>query len=166
MEQKKSKIWNEKPDLKIRKSIRSEYNLKEIFSFLKTKRLFNLIIYNKHLQELFKINLDDYKNISGKYKIGKKDGEGKIYTLFENILIFKGQYLNGKKNGNGKEYYENGEFKFEGEYLDGKRWNGKGEIYNEFDELEFEGEYLEGKRWEKQDIKNGLSLRHQITILL
>ena len=32
------------------------------------------------------------------------------------------EYLNGKRwNGKIKEYYRNGEFKFEGEYLNGKR---------------------------------------------
>ena len=30
-------------------------------------------------------------------------------------------YLNKKRNGKGKEYYENGELKFEGEYLNGEK---------------------------------------------
>ena len=41
----------------------------------------------------------------------------------------KGEYSNGTRNGKGKEYYSNGELKFEGEYLNGKRWNGKGKQY-------------------------------------
>ena len=32
--------------------------------------------------------------------------------------------LNGKSNGKGKEYYLNGKLKFEGKYLNGKKWNG------------------------------------------
>ena len=64
----------------------------------------------------------------------------------------------------GKEYYNNGKLRFEGEYLDHKKWNGKGydeqgniiyELINgngkgkEYDNsghLVFEGEYKKGKR--------------------
>ncbi len=38
----------------------------------------------------------------------------------------KGEYLNGRKSGKGKEYYENGNIKFEGEYLNGKKLEGIG----------------------------------------
>ena len=38
-------------------SIKSEYNIKEIFSFLSRKQIYNLIIYNKHLQKLVEINI-------------------------------------------------------------------------------------------------------------
>ena len=34
-------------------------------------------------------------------------------------LIFEGEYLNNKRHGKGKEYYDNGNQKFEGEYLNG-----------------------------------------------
>ena len=39
---------------------------------------------------------------------------------------YKGYYLNGERNGEGKEYnFENCDLrvKFEGEYLNEKRWN-------------------------------------------
>jgi len=144
-----SKIWEIKSDLKFVKSIKSDYNLKEIFLFLGRKRLFNLIIYNKHLQKALKINIEDYKKISGYYKIGEKDGRGKVYILDTNILVFGGEYLNGKRNGKGKEYdedeYANYKLKFEGEYLNGER-NGKGKEYDKYCYLVFEGEYLNGKR--------------------
>ena len=39
----------------------------------------------------------------------------------------KGEYLNGQKSG--KEYHNDGELKFEGEYLDEKNWNGKMKDY-------------------------------------
>ena len=63
-----------------------------------------------------------------------------------------------------KEYYDNGKLKFEGEYLNGKKWNGKGfninnekvyEIkngnelvkeYNNEGKIIFVGEYLNGER--------------------
>ena len=40
------------------------------------------------------------------------------------MLISEGEYLNGKRNGKGKEYYDNGDLKFEGEYLNGVQING------------------------------------------
>ena len=69
-----------------------------------------------------------------------------------------------ERNGKGKEYYDNGKLKYEGEYLNGKRWNGKGynmkgEVDFKIDEgngkgkeyknngkLIFEGEYLNGQK--------------------
>jgi antitoxin component YwqK of YwqJK toxin-antitoxin module len=152
-----------KSKLELERIIKSEKNLKEIFSFLGRKKLFNLIIYNKHLQNIFKINIEEYKSLSGKYKIGKKDGIGKVYKLNTNILISEGEYLNGERNGKGKEYYNNDKLKFEGEYLNGKKWNGNGYNINgnkEFeikegkgnikeydcdDKLIFEGQYLNGE---------------------
>ena len=42
-------------------SIKSYYNLMEIFSFLNTKQKLNIIIYNKQLQKKLRINIEDYK---------------------------------------------------------------------------------------------------------
>ena len=123
-----------------------------------------MIIYNKKLQKKFGVDIKDYQQISGRYKIGEKNGKGKEYIINTNILIFEGEYINRKRNGKGKEYYYDGILEFEGEYLNGKRWNGKG--YNKFgklefelkngngkikeyynnDTLKFEGDYLNGKR--------------------
>ena len=67
----------------------------------------------------------------------------------------------------GKEYYKNGVLKFEGEYINGKKWNGIGydtkdnkvyelkggkgfvKKYDDYGNLIFEGEYLDGKRLDK-----------------
>ena len=69
-----------------------------------------------------------------------------------------------EKNGKGKEYDSDGKSKFEGEFLNNKKYNGKGfdeytniiyelknggkviEYYNFYDELFFEGEYLNGEK--------------------
>ena len=126
--------------------IKSSYIKKEIFSLLDQKKILSMIIYNKKLQKLFAVNIEDYKKISGKYMEGEKNGEGKEYGLETNRLIFEGKYLNGKRNGKGKEYDYNGKLKFEGEYLNGER-NGKAIEYYDNDKLKFEGEYLNGKRW-------------------
>ena len=74
------------------------------------------------------------------------------------------EYIGKKKNGKAKEYYHNGKLKFDGKYLDDKKWNGKiynpkGKLefkiikgngkakeYNDDGKLIFEGEYLNGER--------------------
>ena len=114
-----------------------------MISFLNKKLKLNIIIYNKQLQKNFDVNIEIYKEIGGRYKIGKKNGKGRVNLLDTNILIFKGEYLNGKRNGKGKEYYDNGELKFEGEYLNGKIWNGK--LYNKYGENKFEIKEGKGK---------------------
>jgi len=132
------KINNIKSNLEFGKSIKSKYILEEIFSFLERKRIFKIIIYNKYLQHTYKINIKDYKKMSGKYKVGKKNGRGREFELYTNNLIFEGKYFKGKRDGKGKEYYDNGQLKFKGEYLKGKR-DGKGKEYYDNSQLKFEG---------------------------
>ena len=109
------------------------------------KKKLELIIYNKHLQNLFDINIEDYKKKSNKYRIIDKKGFGKEYKLNTKILLFEGKYINNKRNGIGDEYYESGEIKFKGNYLNGKR-NGEGKKYYENGKIKFDGEYLNGKK--------------------
>ena len=135
--------------------INSPYIIKEIFSFLDEKQKLNMIIYNKHLKNIYGVDIQTYKKISGKYKIGEKNGFAKEYILYKNKLIFQGEYLNGKKHGKGEEYYESGKYsnklKFEGEYLNGQR-HGKGKEYYKNEGLLFEGEYKSGKNGMGQDL--------------
>ena len=44
----------------------------------------------------------------------------------ENIMRMVCEYLDGEKNGKGREYHKNSKLRFEGEYLNDKKWNGKG----------------------------------------
>ena len=118
--------------------IKSKYLIQNIFSFVNQTRKFELVKYNKNLQNIFNINLIDYKNLSGKYIIYEGKRKVKEY-YFNGILIFEGEYLDGKRNGKGKEY-KFGKLEFEGEYLDGER-NGKGKEYYFNGNLRFEGEY-------------------------
>jgi len=139
------------------RDIKSSYNIEMIFSFLNEKRKLNMIIYNKEIQKMLLIDIEDYKKISGKYKIVKQNGKGKEFILYTSKQIFEGEYLDGKRNGKGKEYNEDGELIFEGEYSKGKM-NGKGKENNKYgklaleddyyyiDELVFEGEFLNGER--------------------
>ena len=100
---------------------------KIVFPYITERKKLDLIIYNKNIQNLFNINVKYYKSMSGKYKIGEKDGIGKEYD-FNDKLLFEGEYKNGKKNGKGKEYNYLGFLIFESEYLSGKK-NGKGKEY-------------------------------------
>ena len=50
-----------------------------------------MIIYNKQIQNEFGVEVEGHKEISGKFKIGEKNGKGKEYNLFNNKMIFKGE---------------------------------------------------------------------------
>ena len=140
--------------------IKSFYNTKIIFSFLDKKVKFDIIKYNKAFQKKFGISKENYKKLSGKYKVKGINGHGEEFTLYTNILVFKGEYKNGKRDGIGEEYDKNGNLILIGEYSDGKLLNGKGcnnmiaEIkngngkfkeYYDNNNLHYEGEYINGK---------------------
>ena len=76
----------------IKKSIKSLYILKEMLSFLSEKEKLNLIIYNKEFQKILGKDIEDYKAISGKYKIGGK------MVKEENILQVNVNYWYLKEN--------------------------------------------------------------------
>ncbi len=44
-----------------------------------------------------KLKIDDYKEISGKIKEGKRNRYGKVYDYNNNHLLFEGQYKDNKK---------------------------------------------------------------------
>ena len=145
-------------------SLKSLSNLKFLFSFLVVEKKLNIIVYNKKIKRKLGIDIQYHKKVSGKYRIMQKNGYIEEYDLYSNILIFKGMSLNGKKNGQGTEFYNNGDIKFEGEYLNGYKIQGKGydhkknvimilekdgkcmEYYDNGN-LYFKGEYLKGKKW-------------------
>ena len=60
-------------------NIKSLYIIKTILSFLTEKQKLNMIIYNKELQRTCLVDIEDYKKISLKYKIGERNGKGKEY---------------------------------------------------------------------------------------
>ena len=73
----------------------------------------------------YKFNEDD-SNIY--YEI--KDGAGLMIDYDDEEYVYEGEYLNGERNGYGRDYklFNNYLFIYEGEYLNGKR-NGKGKEY-------------------------------------
>ena len=99
--------------------IKAQYTISNIFLLIDKKQKLRFLNYNKELQKLLNININDYQNMSGKHKIGGKNVKGKEYILRTMRLIFEGEYVNGKRNGKGKEYVNN-ILKFEGEYLNGE----------------------------------------------
>ena len=127
----------------ILRNVKSNYVFKSIFSFIEEKRKLIILKYNKFYHKQLNKTIDDYKNISGRYKKDGINGSGTEYLLDKKILVFKGEYLNGKRNGYGREF-ENYKMIFEGEYINGKR-NGEGKEYIDRN-LVFQGEYLNGKR--------------------
>jgi len=124
--------------------IKSSYTLKELFNYINDKGKFNLIVYNKKIQNILGLNILDFRRFSGRYMIGERNGKGKEYND-KDQLIFEGEYKNGKRNGKGKEYDEEGNLIYEGDYLNGKK-SGKGKEYSNIGRTLYEGEYLNGKR--------------------
>ena len=116
----------------------------------------------------YKINkeyncLNGQLEYEGEFSKGKWNGLGKKY--YKGKLDYVGDYQNGKRNGKGEEYDYNGILRFEGEYLNGKKWSGIGYdsqgvqeyeikegkgVAKEFDWLNgnliYEGDYLDGER--------------------
>ena len=107
--------------------IKSKYFIRRLFVLADEKDKLDIIKYNKNMQNVLDISLINYKIFSKRYIIYGKNGKGKEYNWYGE-LIFEGEYLNRKRNGKGKEYDEYGNLMFEGEYLNGKR-NGKGKKY-------------------------------------
>jgi len=105
-----------------------------------------IIIFDTTKKNIEGFHKNEYQ-FEGKYLRRRK---GKEYDIQYNELLFEGEYLNGKRHGKGEEYDDNGLLIFKGEYLNGKR-SGKGKyLYENISaeiRVKFEGEYLEGKKW-------------------
>ena len=99
-----------------------------LLKYTKILLIFQYLFQILYFQTLLNININDFKIICDKYKIGERNGKGKEYDINGN-LIFEGEYLNGKRSGKGKEYDASCNLIFEGEYLNGLR-KGKGKVYN------------------------------------
>ena len=125
-------------------NIKSSYILMMPFSLLHSHTKFKMVKYNKGLQKKLEMNIINYIEYSKTYIIYETNGKGKEYDKYTNKFIYEGEFLNGERTGKGKEYYLNipaqyedeniyienmkndRKLKFEGEYLQGKKWNGKG----------------------------------------
>ena len=83
-------------------NFKSIYFLKRLFNCVDEKNKLDIIKYNKNMQNVLDISLINYKIFSKRYIIYGKNGKGKEYNWYGE-LIFEGEYLNRKRNGKGKE---------------------------------------------------------------
>lgn len=63
---------------------------------------------------------------TGNFKNGQKEGVWKTEDLKTNKILFQGRYVDGNPNGRHTYYWPNGQKRFEGNYIMGKRegdWN-------------------------------------------
>ena len=139
-EKNKKKVINVK---KIFENKKCAFIIPLIFSFIDEKVKLETVKYNKNLQNKININLNNYKLFSNKYIVYESKGKGKEYD-YDGDLRYEGEYLNGKRHGKGKEYNYNGELIYEGEYLKGKR-HGKGKEKEYYGNILYDGEYFDKK---------------------
>ena len=85
------------------KNIKSSYFIKLIYTFLEEAQKLILVRYNKYMQKNINISIINYKHFSGRYIIYESNGIGKEYNGYNDTLRFEGEYLNGKRYGKGKE---------------------------------------------------------------
>ena len=95
-------INNKEKNVNLKNSVKSIFILKKIILCLTERQKLKLIKHNKKYLDLFNINIENYKNLSGKIKIPELNGYCKVYDLKTNNLLFEGQYLNEKKVENVK----------------------------------------------------------------
>ena len=98
-------------------NMKSTYFIIKLFLNVDDKKKLKLIKYNKRIQRILDININNYKLFKRKYVVYDKNGIAKEYGIYDDKLKFEGEYLNGERNGKGKEYDDNGKLEYEGEYL-------------------------------------------------
>ena len=146
--------------------IKATYTIKILFAHIFERRKLKIVKHNNTLKDILGLNVIDYMRFSGRYiKYETKDKDkGKEYNSFTDEVVFEGEYKNGERNGQGKEYDKFGNLIFEGEWKSGKRWNvkrlgnvstfkkelkeGKGVLYeySECKQILYRGEYSNGER--------------------
>ena len=124
--------------------VKSSYFVAFLFLYVNEKEKLKLIKYNKRLQKIINISINNYIHFQGTNIIYDSDGKVKEY-FHDGQLIYEGEYLHNERNGKGKEYYQVGYLKYEGDFLKGKK-NGKGKEYYPMNMPLYEGEYLNGKK--------------------
>ena len=88
-----SRIKNGKKNIQninLKHSIKSKYLLQEIFSYLYENIKLKIIKNNKAYQKLLDINIENFKKLSGRYKIRVKNGNWEEYNIKNNKLLYKG----------------------------------------------------------------------------
>ena len=91
-------------------NIKSLYVTKKILIHLSEILKLKISKINKKFQNIFDININNYRLFSGKYIINEIKEKTKEYDRLNDKLIFEGEYLNGQRNGKGKEFYFDGQY--------------------------------------------------------
>ena len=100
------------------KNIKNHFFIRHYFSFICESKKFKLVKYNKHLQNILNINLEDYKDFSdGRIIIYQEKEEEKDINCCGLLNPEKGDFKEKRKR-KGIEYYSNGYY--EGEYINGE----------------------------------------------
>ena len=126
-------------------NIKSSLILKTIFNFMNESSKLKIVLYNKKIQNILKIDFIDYKRHSGKKIIFDENGIGSEYDCSSGQLIFKGKYFFKEKRKIGLEFKDD-KISFTGEIRNGKKWEGEGSEYDSYGRLIYDGQYLSGKR--------------------
>ena len=95
------------PELNQINKIKSNLILKKIFSLIWERIKLLLLTYNKRIQKRLKIDIENYRKESQRYRIILENGKGQEFLINSKYLIFEGEYKKGKKHGKGFEYYYN-----------------------------------------------------------
>ena len=79
------------------KNIKSKYNLKTIIKNINYEIKLKIFKLNNKIKDILNIDLIEYKILSGRFIIGKRNGYAKEYDSLNNKLIFNCNYKEGKK---------------------------------------------------------------------
>ena len=102
------------------KNVKSSYILRIIISLIDEKRKLKLIKYNISLLKNMNKRLINNKIFSGKHIIYEENRKGKEID-YDGDFEFEGEFLNGESNGKGKEYGYESKLIFEDKYFNWKK---------------------------------------------
>ena len=107
----KGRISKENNNKNYLKKIKSEYFLEKFLFSLSKKKLLNIIKYNKTIQNILDININNYKKYSEIYSpieieiIPVKDKYGTFINMITGFERFYHIYFNGSKKEVQKKYF-------------------------------------------------------------
>ena len=146
--------WQTIIDLLLKNDYHERPTVEEIYNYIEDN---NYELYKEYDRRGILIYEGGYLN-------GLRNGKGKEYNFINGELEYEGEFLNGKWNGKGKKYFR-GQLDYEGEYINNIR-NGKGKEYDNKGILRYEGEYLEGRKWSGKGYNNQGILEYELKRLL
>ena len=80
------------------KKVKSLYFIKNLFVYVNEKIQLKIMKYNKNIQKIINININNYIHFQRKYIIYDSYGKGKEYNGYNDKLVFEGEYLYDIRN--------------------------------------------------------------------